>query len=126
MRNPEIAAKNAAMQRGVSRAAQPNHWTKNELNKEKIGKNFRDSNPTTNPEIMRKIAKKTSARMKVSNPMFNPEVKKLVSETGNFAKNNPSKIQVECPHCGKVGGGGTMKMWHFDNCRIKDNNDNND
>lgn len=120
MRNPEIAAKNAAAQRGVSRGEQPNHWTKNPSNKERVGKAFRENNPTQNPEIMKRIAKKTSARMQVSNPMFNPEVRKLVSETGNFAKNNPSKIQVECPHCGTIGGGGTMKMWHFDNCRSKD------
>jgi hypothetical protein len=22
-----------------------------------------------------------------------------------------------CPHCGKVGKGGAMKKWHFDNCK---------
>lgn len=25
--------------------------------------------------------------------------------------------QVTCPHCGKIGGGGTMSRWHFDNCK---------
>ena len=24
---------------------------------------------------------------------------------------------VECPHCGKSGGGGNMKRYHFDNCK---------
>jgi|LakMenE18May11ns_1017448.scaffolds.fasta_scaffold9856124_2 hypothetical protein len=24
-----------------------------------------------------------------------------------------------CPHCGKVGKGAAMKMWHFDNCRSR-------
>lgn len=24
-----------------------------------------------------------------------------------------------CPHCGKVGKGAAMMMWHFDNCRRK-------
>lgn len=26
--------------------------------------------------------------------------------------------QMTCPHCGKTGGGGTMKRWHFDNCKV--------
>jgi len=26
---------------------------------------------------------------------------------------------VKCPHCGKTGGGGSMKRWHFDNCKLK-------
>lgn len=25
--------------------------------------------------------------------------------------------QTTCPHCAKTGGGGTMKRWHFDNCK---------
>lgn len=29
------------------------------------------------------------------------------------------KEVVECPHCGKVGGGGAMIQWHFDNCKYK-------
>ena len=33
---------------------------------------------------------------------------------------NPSgpRPKVECPHCGKIGGGGAMAQWHFDNCRM--------
>lgn len=23
-----------------------------------------------------------------------------------------------CPHCGVTGGGGSMRRWHFDNCRV--------
>lgn len=26
---------------------------------------------------------------------------------------------ITCPHCGKVGAGGTMNRWHLDNCRFK-------
>jgi hypothetical protein len=29
---------------------------------------------------------------------------------------------VQCPHCNKQGAGGSMKLWHFDNCRNKDVN----
>lgn len=31
----------------------------------------------------------------------------------NKGKKHP---KVECPHCGKIGGGGNMKRYHFDNC----------
>lgn len=31
-------------------------------------------------------------------------------------KNN---IQVQCPHCNKMGNKPTMKRWHFDNCKLK-------
>ena len=27
--------------------------------------------------------------------------------------------KVECPHCGKVGGLGIMKRWHYDKCKQK-------
>ena len=27
--------------------------------------------------------------------------------------------KVECPHCGKIGGGSPMKRYHFDNCKQK-------
>jgi hypothetical protein len=30
-------------------------------------------------------------------------------------KNGPYK-KITCPHCGKVGAGGAMKLHHFDNC----------
>lgn len=29
------------------------------------------------------------------------------------------KRQVECPHCGKIGGISIMKRWHFDKCHLK-------
>jgi group I intron endonuclease len=27
---------------------------------------------------------------------------------------------LTCPHCGKVGAGGSMRRWHFDKCRSKE------
>ena len=27
--------------------------------------------------------------------------------------------KVICPHCGKEGGGGAMRQYHFDNCKNK-------
>ena len=31
---------------------------------------------------------------------------------------NPNKVQVTCPHCGKVGAKLIMARWHFDNCKL--------
>ena len=28
--------------------------------------------------------------------------------------------QRQCPHCGKIGGGGAMTRYHFDNCDMAD------
>ena len=25
---------------------------------------------------------------------------------------------IECPYCGKLGGKGLMRRWHFENCKI--------
>lgn len=33
--------------------------------------------------------------------------------------NQGKKETFTCPHCGKVGGGGSMTRWHFDNCKEK-------
>jgi len=27
--------------------------------------------------------------------------------------------KLTCPHCGKIGGWGGMKAWHFNNCKMK-------
>lgn len=32
---------------------------------------------------------------------------------------NPSKIQVTCIHCGKIGGKSNMTRWHLDRCKFK-------
>jgi hypothetical protein len=31
----------------------------------------------------------------------------------------PHKLKT-CPHCGTTGGGGNMKRYHFDNCKLRD------
>lgn len=32
--------------------------------------------------------------------------------------------KVECPYCSKVGAGGSMRQWHFNNCTHKPGNEN--
>jgi hypothetical protein len=48
------------------------------------------------------------------------EHKRKVSE----ANKGKVRQKVLCPHCGKEGGDGIMKRWHFDNCKEKTNGPN--
>ena len=34
-------------------------------------------------------------------------------------RKHPSQIIRTCPHCNKIGKGGCMLRWHFDNCKAK-------
>jgi uncharacterized membrane protein len=45
-----------------------------------------------------------------------PEHRQKLSEA---AKGVPQE-EVQCPHCGKIGGKSLMKRWHFDNCKNKE------
>ena len=36
-----------------------------------------------------------------------------------LSPNAPMQKQRTCPHCGKLGAGPGMIMWHFDKCRSK-------
>lgn len=38
---------------------------------------------------------------------------------GGLPKGKPQYKEQECPHCGKLGKGGNMKRYHFDNCKMK-------
>jgi hypothetical protein len=40
----------------------------------------------------------------------------------SLALKNKPQLKIECPHCKKLGGAGSMYRWHFDNCNLKDLN----
>lgn len=44
------------------------------------------------------------------------EIKKIISERTSLALKGKPKTVVICPHCGKSGGQGNMKRYHYDNC----------
>lgn len=44
------------------------------------------------------------------------EIKKIISERTSAALKGKPKTVVACPHCGKLGGQGNMKRYHFTNC----------
>jgi len=48
--------------------------------------------------------------------------KKMSAEAINNYKKSRIGMKYKsskCPHCGKVGGGGNMLRYHFDNCKLK-------
>ena len=47
-----------------------------------------------------------------------PEIRKIISERTSKALKGVPKKTIECPHCGKVGGAGNMKRYHFDFCKL--------
>lgn len=55
-------------------------------------------------------------RDKISKRMLNANIQR--SEEFKEKLRKPKQL-VECPHCGKVGGGGSMRQWHFDRCKQK-------
>jgi len=52
------------------------------------------------------------------------ETRKKISESlkGKTSKTKgiPRK-KIKCPHCEKIGGDGLMQRWHFDNCKLRNN-----
>lgn len=56
----------------------------------------------------------SSLKKKISEKMLSAGIKRSVEFKENLKK---PKEKVTCPHCGKVGGGGSMVQWHFDNCK---------
>ena len=71
-------------------------------------------------EAQKQASVKHSQRMKNITPW---NLGKKCSERSQETKmkisiaNKKPKAQVQCPHCNKVGGIGSMHKWHFDKCR---------
>lgn len=47
-----------------------------------------------------------------------PEGKKALEQKAEKQRGKVRRKET-CPHCGKEGGEGIMKRWHFDNCKHK-------
>jgi hypothetical protein len=45
------------------------------------------------------------------------DVKQIISERTSAALKGKPKTKIECPHCGKIGGAGNMKRYHFEFCK---------
>jgi hypothetical protein len=66
-------------------------------------------------ETKRKISEANKGKLKgEKNPSKRPEVKQKKIDKW---KEIPI---ITCPHCGIKGRGGSMKRWHFKNCKLND------
>lgn len=60
-----------------------------------------------NPNFGKPISEETKAKMSKSKTGIPSKYKGI------------SRKQIVCPHCSKSGGVGVMNRWHFDNCKLK-------
>lgn len=67
-----------------------------------------------NPDAQREHARKNA---ELTNSLRTQETLDKISST--VSKNWKKIENIECPHCKLQGRGGTMKRWHFDNCKNK-------
>jgi hypothetical protein len=58
------------------------------------------------------------AKLGSNNPSYGKSPSKETREKLRQA-NRGKKETFTCPHCGKVGRGGSMTRWHFDNCKSR-------
>jgi hypothetical protein len=58
------------------------------------------------------------AKLGSNNPSYGKSPSKETREKLRQA-NRGKKETFTCPHCGKVGSGGSMTRWHFDNCKSR-------
>jgi group I intron endonuclease len=67
---------------------------------------------------------------KCSTPMYSgSKLCRSCYEKSIIGENNPvygmrfKQKKIKCPHCGKIGGQGNMKRYHFNNCKEKNKNE---
>jgi group I intron endonuclease len=91
--------------------------TRKKMSEAKLGEKHPMYGKDFSPEHKQKLSEANKGE---NNPMFDkehtPEAKLKMRE----AKLGVPQEQVECPHCGKIGGKNLMSRYHFDNCKYKE------
>jgi hypothetical protein len=87
---------------------------KQKLSEAKAGENHPMYGKEQTPETRQKISEAMKGKE------LSTEHKQKMSEAQKGVPKGPQE-QVQCPHCGKIGGISAMKRWHFDNCKYKEN-----
>lgn len=79
--------------------------------------NQHNKNRQFSDEWLRKMTESKKGNQNRTGIPHSKEIKKLISERTSAALKGVPKKRVTCPHCGKEGGEGNMKRYHFDNCK---------
>ena len=85
--------------------------TRKKQSEAKLGKKRKPFTEETRDKIRQ-------AKLGSNNPSYGKTPSEETKEKLRQA-NQGKKETFTCPHCGKVGGGGSMTRWHFDNCKEK-------
>jgi len=87
----------------------------NEEEKAEIYKTRKGRKYTAEEYEKRKLTRKIWNKGKKTGKQSEEHLKKR-----SLALKNKTQQKIECPHCKKLGGAGSMFRWHFDNCKLKD------
>jgi hypothetical protein len=85
--------------------------TRKKQSESKLGKKRKPFTEQTRDKIRQ-------AKLGSNNPSYGKTPSEETREKLRQA-NQGKKETFICPHCGKVGSGGSMTRWHFDNCKEK-------
>jgi len=85
--------------------------TRKKQSESKLGKKRKPFTEQTRDKIRQ-------AKLGSNNPSYGKTPNEETREKLRRA-NQGKKETFTCPHCGKVGSGGSMTRWHFDNCKEK-------
>jgi hypothetical protein len=85
--------------------------TRKKQSESKLGKKRKPFTEQTRDKIRQ-------AKLGSNNPSYGKSPSKEIREKLRQA-NRGKKETFTCSHCGKVGSGGSMTRWHFDNCKEK-------
>lgn len=99
------------------------NW-KNTVGKERAGKQSETLSKTINDPLWKKTvgtdkAKKITQALKDVPKSIEHKKNISLSKKGKATNKGHVYEKILCPYCGKVGAGGNMKRWHFDNCKGK-------
>lgn len=119
--------KNEKFVANILKANDPNHRSKSEKHRNKM----RVDNPAFRDDVKIKLSDSAKLQHKIGNWRLQDKdirekaVQSLRNSTKNknkfkdptiLAKLQKPKNVVQCPHCLKSGGTGSMSRWHFDKC----------
>ena len=85
--------------------------TRKKQSESKLGKKRKPFTEQTRDKIRQ-------AKLGSNNPSYGKTPSEVTREKLRQA-NQGKKETFTCPHCGKVGSGGSMTRWHFDNCKSR-------
>ena len=92
--------------------------TKSKMSKSHKGENNPFYGKTLSESHKQKLRKPKSSKGKPKSEEHKSKISESNKHRIPWNKGKPRQI-ITCPHCGKQGGEGVMKRWHFNNCKHK-------